>query len=286
MAPRLVSLSGMSLAALLAATPLAQAADYLRGAYAGHVEAKSAGVDWAGVYAGAHVGFSSAKTDYTELGQTLGRGVLPNLAISDQIPALIHMGQVRKQGSTFGVFAGMNYLWDDVMLGYEADYTRSTVTANASSGPISRGLSAASTGTDIWSTTVSANARSKLSDWATLRGRAGWAAGYFMPYITAGLAFGNITSLGTATGSTTQFAVTADPITGLPVMTPRGATANTTQVKHRGISYGGVVGAGVDMAFFSNFFVRAEWQYLQFASGGNRPEMAINTARVAGAVKF
>jgi hypothetical protein len=40
------------------------------------------------------------------------------------------------------------------------------------------------------------------------------------------------------------------------------------------------------MAFFSNFFVRAGWQYVQFASGGNRPEISINTARVAGAVKF
>ena len=46
------------------------------------------------------------------------------------------------------------------------------------------------------------------------------------------------------------------------------------------------MGAGVDMAFFSNVFVRAEWQYLQFASGGTRPEVIINTARIAGAVKF
>ena len=269
----------------LMATP-AKAADYLRGAYAGHQEPKSPGVDWAGFYGGVHAGFSSVKTDYTELGQTIGRNVLPNLAITDQIPALIHLGDVRKQGSSLGVFAGVNYLWDDVVLGFEVDYTRSSVSTASTSGPISRGLTSAATGTDVWATTVSATARSQVKDWWTLRGRAGWAAGYFMPYITAGLALGNITSQATGTGFTEQFAVTTDPVTNLPVLTSRGSTSNTTQTKHRGISYGGAVGAGVDVAFFSNFFVRAEWQYIQFASGGNRPELSINTGRVAGALKF
>lgn len=281
--------AGTLLAALLGASALtapAQAADYLRGAYQGEAQPKSAGVDWAGVYGGFHAGYTSVKTGYQELGNTLGRQVLPNLAISDQIPPLIHLGEVRKQGSSLGVFFGMNYLWDDVVLGWEVDYTRSSVNARDSSGPISRGLSAASTGTDIWATTVSANARSEVKDWGTIRGRAGWSAGWFMPYITAGLALGNITSIGTANGFTEQFAVTTDPVTGVPVYTSRGSVTNSTQVKHRGISYGGVIGAGVDFALFSNFFLRAEWQYIQFASGGNRPELAINTGRVAGAVKF
>lgn len=284
-----IAKTGVLMATLLGASALtspAQAADYLRGAYQGHQEPKSAGVDWAGVYGGVHSGYTSVKTGYQELGQAVGRTVLPNLAITDQIPALIHLGEVRKQGTSLGVFFGMNYLWDDVVLGWEADYTRSSVNARDSSGPISRGLSAASTGTDVWATTVSATARSQVKDWGTIRGRAGWAAGWFMPYLTAGLALGNITSTASATGFTEQFAVTADPVTGVPVYTSRGSTSNTSQVKHRGISYGGVIGAGVDMAFFSNFFVRAEWQYIQFASGGNRPELAINTGRIAGAVKF
>ena len=44
--------------------------------------------------------------------------------------------------------------------------------------------------------------------------------------------------------------------------------------------------AGVDMQFLPNTFVRAEWQYILLASGGSRPEIAINAARVAGGVKF
>jgi opacity protein-like surface antigen len=212
--------------------------------------------------------------------------VLPNLAISDQIPALIHLGEARKQGTNFGVFFGGNYLWDDVVLGWEADYTRASINTRENSGPISRALTSAATGTDIWNTTVSATARAQVKDWGTIRARAGWAAGWFMPYLTAGLAVGNITSVATGNGTTSQYAVTADPVTGTPVYTLRGTTTNATQVKHRGVSYGGVLGAGVDFAFFSNFFVRAEWQYIQFASGGNRPEVAINTGRVAGAVKF
>jgi outer membrane immunogenic protein len=287
--PSRIAKTGVLLATLLGASALSaptQAADYLRGAYQGHQEPKTAGVDWAGVYGGVHGGYSSVKTGYRELGEAIGRGVLPNLAISDQIPPLISLGDVRKQGTSLGVFVGANYLWDDVVLGWEVDYTRSSVSTRTSAGPISRGLRAASTGTDVWDTTVSATARSEVKDWGTIRARAGWAAGWFMPYLTAGLALGNITSSATGSGFTEQFAVTADPVTGQPVYTSRGSTSNTYPIKHRGISYGGAIGAGVDMAFFSNFFLRAEWQYIQFASGGNRPELAINTGRVAGAVKF
>lgn len=281
------TLHGLALASALSFSPAAMAADYLRGSYGGHQEPKSTEIDWSGVYAGVLAGFSSAKTDYTELGRTVGRSVLPNLAITSQIPDLINLGQVRKQGVNYGAFVGANFLWDDVVLGFEVDYNRSDIKASSQSGPISRGLTSASTGTDIWNTTVSATGRSTLNDWGTLRLRAGWAAGYIMPFMTAGLALGNITSIATATGTTQQFAVTADPVTGLPVLTPRGpAVTSTSQAKHRGISYGGALGAGVDVAFFSNFFVRAEWQYVQFASGGSRPEMAINTARIAGALKF
>lgn len=283
-------LSGVALALLLGAAQ-AQAADYLRGAYGGHQglapieQPQPSGVDWAGVYAGAHAGMTSVRTDFAGIGRSLGLNVLPNLAITDQIPAMVRLGNSITQGTSYGGFAGINYLWDDVVLGVEVDYTRSSIAASAASS-MSRTLSAASTGTDAWVTTVNASARTKVQDWWTLRGRVGWAAGYFMPFMTAGLAFGNATSSGTATGTTSQFAVTIDPITGLPVYTLRGSTTNTTNMRHRGISYGGAVGAGVDMAFFSNFFIRAEWQYVQFASGGNRPELGINTGRVAGAVKF
>lgn len=276
----------LAFAAMCAATYPGLAADYLRGAYGGHVEPKNAGIDWAGVYGGVSAGFTSVKTDYTDLSRTVGQRVLPNLAISDQVVNLVNLGQSRKQGFNYGAFIGINYLWDDVVLGFEADYSRSSIAARGTSGPITRTLSAASTGTDAWVTTVSANATSRLRDWGTIRGRVGWAAGWFMPYITAGLALGNIENVANGSGTTSQFAVTTDPVTNTPVYTLRGSTSNTTTVKHRGISYGGAIGAGVDMAFFSNVFLRAEWQYIQFASGGNRPEIAINTARVAGAVKF
>jgi opacity protein-like surface antigen len=110
-----------------------------------------------------------------------------------------------------------------------------------------------------------------------------------MPYMTAGIALGNIEHVSTGTGNTARNTSAPNPIPGgPPILTPipGQAFANTAQVRHRGISYGGAIGAGVDMAFFSNVFLRAEWQYIQFAKGGNRPEVSINTARVAGAVKF
>ena len=107
--------------------------------------------------------------------------------------------------------------------------------------------------------------------------------GYIMPFITGGLAIGNVDGRASTTGTWTQTNIAVGPPL---VRTPVAAGAFNGVVGRRGVTYGGALGAGVDIAFFSNFFVRAEWQHIQFASGGSRPEISMNTARVAGAVKF
>lgn len=276
-------LGGLALAMILA-SPAAQAADYLRGAYGGHqgVEPigapQSNGVDWAGVYAGGHFGISNAQTDSSSFRNSLAANALPNSTITDLLASTINFRKVNKTQSSFGAFIGLNYLWDDVVLGIEADYTRSSMNATTTSGPYS--LSRVD-GTNEYVVTSTSTARAKISDWATLRGRVGYAAGYFMPYLTAGVAFGNVDGRATTTGTWQRFDVSALPAR------PLISSGNFTGVIGRsGITYGGVIGAGVDMAFFSNVFMRAEWQHIQFASGGNRPEISINTARVAGGVKF
>lgn len=275
-------LGGLALAMILA-SPGAQAADYLRGAYGGHqgVEPIGApqnnGVDWAGVYAGGHFGLSSAQTDSSSFRNSLARNALPNSTITDLLASTINFRKVNKTQSSFGAFVGINYLWDDVVLGLEADYTRSSMNATTTTGPYSLRRTDA---LNEWVVNSNSTARAKITDWATLRGRVGYAAGYFMPYLTAGLALGNVDGRATTTGTWQQYD------TALP---GRPLVANGTfsgVVGRSGITYGGVVGAGVDMAFFSNVFMRAEWQHIQFASGGNRPEISINTARVAGGVKF
>jgi len=260
--------------AALAGTGASQAADYLRGAYAQDALQKSEGIDWAGAYAGGYVGYSSAQMDASTLRGGLARAALPNSTYTDLLESTINLRKTTQAETAFGGFAGVNTLWDDVVLGLEVDYTRSSFNSSTTAGPY--GLSRVS-GTVTETVTSTTTARARVREWGTLRGRVGWAAGYFMPDLTAGIAFGNIDSRANMTGSWTRDDTSTPPPTS-------GTFAGS--VGRRGIAYGGTVGAGVDMTLFSNVFLRAEWQYIQFASGGIRPEVSINTARVGGGVKF
>jgi outer membrane immunogenic protein len=276
-------LGGFALAVILASTS-AQAADYLRGAYGGHqgVEPigapKNGGVDWAGVYVGGHVGMSNVQSNSSRFNSTLVQGAgLPNTTLSGMLTTVTNFRNVDKRGTSLGVFAGANYLWDDVMLGVEVDYSRNGADATSRIGPYNNSQDS---GGSRWTLNGSATGRAKVSSWGTFRGRVGWAAGYFMPYLTAGVAVGGIDGRATTSGTWQQ----ANPaLPGVPVI----ATGTySSRAGRESIAYGGALGAGVDVSFFSNMFLRAEWQHIQFASSSNRPPISMNTARIAGGVKF
>ncbi|MCA3596709.1 MAG: porin family protein [Methylobacterium sp.] len=260
--------------AALAGTGASHAADYLRGAYAQDALQKSEGIDWAGAYAGGYVGYSSAQMDASGLRGSLAREAMPNSTYTGLLESTINLRKTTQEQTAFGGFAGVNYLWDDVVLGLEVDYTRSSFSSSTTAGPY--GLTR-TTGTVTETVTSTTTARARVREWGTLRGRVGWAAGYFMPYLTVGIALGNIDGRASTTGSWERDDTSAPPPTS-------GTFASS--VGRRGIAYGGTVGAGVDMTLFSNIFLRAEWQYIQFSSSGGRPEVSINTARVGGGVKF
>lgn len=278
-------MSGRALALACAAAttgmmPTAKAADYLRGAYSGDTAPASAGVDWAGVYGGVHAGITSGQTDPRPFAQPLADGALPQSSVlHDPVAGMINLKETNKAGVSYGGFAGINWLWDDVVLGVEMDYTRSSIKANSSA---TAALTTRPTGTtDEYDITTNTTSRARLTDWGTLRGRIGWAAGMFMPYLTAGIAFGNVDGRATLNGTWTRYDVSTPP-----ARTFVSSGTFSSVVGRRGISYGGALGAGVDMQLLPGTFTRLEWQYIQLASGDRRPNISINTARVAAGVKF
>lgn len=279
---RTLSCSGITLAVALASLGLSgrvQAADYLRGAYAGDQEPRSAGVDWAGVYGGVHAGMSVGQTDPRAMAAPLARTALPSTVITDAVARAINFKATNKSAMSYGGFVGMNWLWDDVVLGIEADYTRSNIAANSSSTD-RRIFRDTGTSTE-YDITTNSTSRARIRDWATLRGRVGWAAGMFMPYLTAGVAFGNVDGRATVSGSWDRYDVSA-----LPARPLISSGVFNGVIGRRGITYGAAYGAGIDMQLFPGMFMRAEWQHIALASGGQRPEVSINTARIAGGVKF
>lgn len=282
MKSRFVASGGIALALALVAlgsSSQAKAADYLRGSYSGEQEPRAAsGVDWAGVYGGVHAGITSGQTDPRAMASSLANTALPNTAITSAVASMINFKETNKFGASYGGFVGVNWLWDDVVLGFEADYTHSSIKANSSSTQALTYRPPATT--DEYDITANSTSRAKLSDWGTLRGRVGYAAGMFMPYLTAGVAFGNLDSRATTSGTWNRYDVSILPRTFISSGVFSGV------VGRRGITYGAALGAGVDMQLIPNTFLRTEWQYIQFASGGQRPNISINTARVAGGIKF
>jgi outer membrane immunogenic protein len=168
-------------------------------------------VRWQGAYFGGYAGYSAANS-----------GLSPDPA-RDQ-----------RDDTTYGVFAGYNFQFENTVLGIEADMTLGEVSESTAT------LSGYS-----------------FSNWGTLRARAGYTIGAFMPFVTAGLVV-----VGSEIGSNAQHGLTA--------------------------------GAGVDVALTENIFLRGEWQYFAVyrlegagtEGADRRGDASVNTVRGAVGVKF
>lgn len=139
-------------------------------------------------------------------------------------------------GPVFGAFLGYNMQWDQLVLGFDLAYKYPSV------------LDASTDTTQF-----------KLVDYGTLRGRAGYALGQFLPYAALGVAvgrfnYGNMVS-GTFTGKDNAFDV------------------------------GFVAGLGIDWAITRSVFLRAEWEYIAFATV-NATTATTNTGQLGIGVRF
>lgn len=277
---RILPAGGIALALGLAALGLAgrtEAADYnpgavLRGAYGGDTEPRSAAIDWAGFYGGAHAGITSVKSDASPLRGPLVTGSGAPAAIQSTVSSMVSFRETQRTGLSYGAFIGINWQWDDVVLGVEADYSHGNIRVGER---VSNTATVASGGFNYTINTTS-DSRARIRDWGTLRGRAGWAVGMFMPYLTAGIAVGNFDGRGSLSGTWTSDQPAAGTLSSV--------------AGSRGLAFGGVIGGGVDMQLIPNTFLRTEWQSILFASSyggsGPRPETAIHVGRIAGGLKF
>jgi outer membrane immunogenic protein len=139
-------------------------------------------------------------------------------------------------GPLFGAFLGYNVQWDQLVVGFDLAYKHPSFLDSST-----------------------ALSTFKLVDYATLRGRAGYAFGQFLPYAVLGIAVGRFnygdTVLGTFTGKDSAF------------------------------DAGFVAGLGVDWAVTPRMFLRAEWEYIAFASI-NRVTASTNTGLIGVGVRF
>jgi outer membrane immunogenic protein len=263
---------------LLAAAPFggARAADWpdnvLRGTFT-----QSAPMRWDGLNLGVQTGLTSMDTDFgnstgQEVAYILRNSTLENEAAPSSWTALPHN---ITNSRNYGAFLGYSVQWDQLVVGFDLAYNRPSAQASASDTLSRRVTTSDNVQHDV---TITAQSTMKLVDYATLRARAGYAMGQFLPYAFVGAAVGrfNYTSSATVTSLETPPAPAA-PYTYGPF--------TQSNNKDNAVVGGFAVGLGVDVAVWTNAFLRAEWEYVGFAPV-NGIRSGINTGRVAIGLRF
>jgi opacity protein-like surface antigen/outer membrane receptor protein involved in Fe transport len=176
--------------------------------------------DWSGFYLGGDGGF----------GWETASGTL-----TDALGAPLTSYNYRVNGPVAGLFAGGNYQLSRVVLGAEGDWQFSNLIGdNQTQAPLGA-AGTFPTGPFTVSTTV--------KDYASLRGRLGFAFDRFLAYGTAGWAWGN-------------------PLTSYALL------GGAPFVNQGGRSTGWTAGVGVDYAVTESVIARIEYRYTGLAAAG------------------
>ena len=240
---------------------------------------------WAGIYLGGQVSYSGAGGNFNNTTQGPVAFALRNTTLEDQVmPSNWQvLGQANHGATGFGGFAGYNTQFERLVLGVEANYDQANLSLIAPNTPISRLTSA---GGNTYSVNVTGSGSVSDLNFGTLRARAGWALGNFLPYGFAGLAVGHDNTNISATVSGIQNPQN-QPCTALGPATPACVPFSFTGTAGKNGEWliGFAVGGGLDVALTRNVFLRAEYEYVQFAPIANLV-VDVNTVRGGLGVKF
>lgn len=254
---------GMAQASLAADLPV------LRGGFVDDYPGPAV-VDWQGVYIGGHAGWGRSDMNFTGATRPAIASLLANTEVENQmgVSQWPLMGKESARGNGYGGFVGYNTQWDDVVIGVEANYMHGKF-GGTSTDSMARSFRVDSTG-NTYDVNASSVAAIEINDIGTVRARAGYAVGAFLPYIFGGVAFGQADIVRGAVVEVVQNGVL------LPLF-----TAIDVQKSH--LLYGYTAGLGVDVNLYAGLFLRAEWEYIRFTSA---IDTNINTVRAGLGYKF
>lgn len=235
---------------------------------------------WGGFYAGGHAGSAMTNFEFGTATQEMIANLLRNTAIENElnVSSWPRLTADDSHAIVFGVFGGYNYQMDEIVAGFEVDYTRANKEMKGT-GADSIGRQAGTSNGFNNNIFVSGRSSATLSQYGTLRARIGYSSGMFLPFVTAGIA------LGQGSVNTSVEVQASGSNGGAPPLTYNYDSGVVTQEKRDAWAFGYAAGLGVDIAVSSNIFLRAEYQYINF------PEMAgtkthINTVRGAAGIRF
>ncbi len=261
--------------ALLLALPVSAAAadlPVLRGGFG------SGYLRWDGVNFGVQAGYANLNSEFSGTTNSIIANMLRNSTLESEnsISSWDVLSNDISNSVTYGGFLGYNLQWDQLVVGFDLAYNRPT-DLQTSSGPTTLARQVSTSDGIKHAVYTTAQSSTKLVDYGTLRLRAGYAFGQFLPYAVVGGALGRF-------NYSTTVALT-DYMTDSNNNTSTYTPATQTDAKNNAFVAGIDVGVGMDVALLPNVFLRGEWEYIAFA-GVAGIHSYMNVGRVGLGVRF
>lgn len=251
--------------------------DYLRGSEV-FAPGPAGYANWSGFFIGGEFSYGFAHAEFG------GRAdiVLSSLLSTLPLPGGAGLASVpgpllpdNKNFTSFGAFAGYDSQWENAVLGVEVNYHYAGLNTSATQAA-AFGIPAAGFPPTAFNVDMSKTALISLTDYATFRGRAGWAFGSFLPYATVGLAVGRA-------DITNSARVHYTAISGGAVVADVTQVANEVQSDQFSVGY--ALGAGIDYRLWSGMFLRGEYEYVDFLKFSDR-KFSMHNLRAGLGYKF
>jgi outer membrane immunogenic protein len=222
---------------------------------------------WEGWYAGIHGGYGWGDSSSSGVVDPSTVPLAPGWVVTAPVPGPFAIPDADPSGGVFGAQLGYNHQLGRTVLGLEADISWSGIKGTGSA-PFNLAINNPDDGLFAGQ----ASTETILEWFGTVRGRLGYAHDRFLPYITGGLAYGEIKSTLTVGGTT------FDTGGGTPVFVASSSASASTSAVHIGFAVGG----GVDWAVNDRWMLRAEYLYLNFADKGISLSVPGGTATNSG----
>ena len=223
------------------------------------------------------------RSDFANITGSMVAFILRNTTIENEFSpsSWTTLSASTTNGGIYGAFLGYNMQWDRLVVGFDMNYKYASTLDAATSDSISRQF----TTSDGFNNAVSIDARAsmKLVDYATMRARAGYAFGNFLPYAVIGAAVGRFNYDTTVT--VTAVGTPPAPPNPNSGASPFNLSQSATNGKSNAIVGGVAAGLGMDWAITPGLFLRAEWEYVAF-SPVNGSRSNVNTGQLGVGMRF
>lgn len=262
--------------ALTSAAAAADVSDNVLRSLVGDPPATQFATRWDGINFGGHYGFSNLNTNFGSGLSSEVAYILRNSTLQSEFSpsSWTALPSTTTNSQTYGGFFGYSTQYDSIVLGFDIGYNKARSLSTSGSDALTRIVT---TSDSVQHTvTIAGTSSLRLLDYGTLRGRAGYAFGQFLPYGIAGVAIGRFNYSNSATVTDVQVSggvtTTFGPVT-------------QADAKDNAFAAGLVLGLGLDVSLLPNVFLRGEWEFVAFGPVGGI-KTNINTARVGLGVRF